>query len=320
MNEYRIQTPDLSLGYIAEARNYSDRQNKEAEIEHQRQLEKQELTTKEVDMMNGATQAAVRLGVLPQDDYTKYTAGNLSKKREVFNLAQMLLADKVRKEETFSPSDEQVRQAAAAGYQWMQQSNRGGSYVPLQNKIKSVGKPSVFDAGNGIQVVDDGTGHRTVIRPGTEKPMNSSDAMMAGGWQQELAKTDQELNEHTTAIANGDKRYGFMELDKREDKVKELMAKRQGLSAKIEAVQRGRSGGDQNSQDQPSGGMPVQQRAAIPGGLPQAVNDPLATTSLPQPAGTPTGPMVVKSQADYDNLPIGTRFTSAADGKSYVKK
>ncbi|XHR29914.1 MAG: hypothetical protein ACFUZC_05035 [Chthoniobacteraceae bacterium] len=246
-------------------------------------MEKHQLTAADVANLTGKANGYAQTGVLTSDDLEQFASGNISKKREIVSKADTVNAlmvqeltntmkqyqldmerqrleqqgqwhnDEValKREEmnasNFTPTPEQLNQLNGTGYTWAQQSKHGGTWLPTKQAGGAAVEPSETTLPSGDKVVDLGNGKRTVVRQGNSKPLNSGDAMMLGTWKTQLANVDQELNDHTTAMSQGDNRYGFLNTSIRENRVKELQGQRSGLQAKIDALQQGRSGSEDNS-------------------------------------------------------------------------
>jgi hypothetical protein len=68
------------------------------------------------------------------------------------------------------------------------------------------------------------------------KPMDAADAATLQAATTQLQQLNSEIAEHQNQIAQGDHRYGFLNIHNRADRVSELMAQKQGLETKIKAM------------------------------------------------------------------------------------
>lgn len=259
-------------------------------------IDKSQLTAAEVSKLTGDVNAYQQAGILTSDAAQQFLNGNLAKKREIasqgaaaFALQQQAQENQFKQQrldqegqritaEDFTPSLDTLTAAGANGYIWAQQSKHGGTYLKKQD-APGVGAPSETALPeSGATVVDLGNGKRALVRPAAEKPLNSGDAMMLGTWQTQLGNINNELNEHTSAIAQGDNRYGAFNVHSREERVKELQSQQGGLQAKINALTQGRSaaatptataGTDKGVLPPGGGAAPATQVSPTPGAMPQ---------------------------------------------------
>ena len=261
----------------------------------QDEQQQQQLTAREVDVLNGRVGAYSNMGILTADDAKAFLHGNISKKREIASMGDTLLAEHVRNSADFTPESSVLETMKANGYTWAQQSKHGGSWYAAGKPPQSKTDPSEVKLPSGAMVVDMGDGHRELVRPAAEKPLDANGAMMLGQWQQQLGALDSELNEHTTAMSQGDNRYGFMNVHSRPDRVAELQGQRAGLVTKIDALKRG--------------------GAQVDGGV---VTGPAAApTAVPVVKGP--GIVKVSTKAERDALPVGTQYMGP-NGSVYTKK
>jgi hypothetical protein len=178
-----------------------------------------------------------------------------------------------------------------------------------------------------------GTGGAARTTP--NKPLTMGESATLAAVTTQLAKIDAEISEHTTEIANGDERTGFMNLSSRKEKIAELEGKKAGLTAQLEALQN-RGGTPATSgpaKASPGAGTPATPAKAAGNKplssataaavrskeLPLPESDPLASPepgSVVPPIGG--GPVTVKSPGDAQALAPGTKYQTP-DGRIFVR-
>jgi hypothetical protein len=103
--------------------------------------------------------------------------------------------------------------------------------------------PRITVGGKEGVIIPDSKGGMRIIFPtgvasGTvQKPLGTGEAMMVGSLTQQLAKINEELAGHAAEISQGDNRYGFLNINNRQDRVAELLRQADGIKAQLGALQ-----------------------------------------------------------------------------------
>ncbi|MCI0659085.1 MAG: hypothetical protein L0170_18685 [Acidobacteria bacterium] len=116
-------------------------------------LEKFSKSKEEVDFLDASMGQLAQVGAIDAETANKYLNSSLGAKRAIVTQGSAMLSQTLRERENFTPSAEQLDAMAGAGYVWGQQSNRGGSYMPVRPPTQDVpSEPTPqFDAqGNNL--------------------------------------------------------------------------------------------------------------------------------------------------------------------------